>query len=121
MARRIDEFFTPESLVDAQKLLEEELERENDSNADPNRSRTLPSQLRHKNGHWVWLESSLTFIRDASMKPVGVLGVTRDITERKNFGRADQASGDARSINGSAQFAIGQRSHVRGNEYGSPL
>lgn len=84
MARRIDEFFTPESLVDAQKLLEEELERENDSNADPNRSRTLPSQLRHKNGHWVWLESSLTFIRDASMKPVGVLGVTRDITERKN-------------------------------------
>ncbi|HOO35502.1 MAG TPA: PAS domain S-box protein [Smithella sp.] len=83
MARKIDEFFTPESLVDAQKLLAEELERENDPTADPNRSRTLPSHLRHKNGHWVWLESSLTFIRDASMKPIGVLGVTRDITERK--------------------------------------
>ncbi|MGD0280314.1 MAG: diguanylate cyclase, partial [Smithella sp.] len=79
----IDQFFTAESFAMAEKLLAEELETDKDPSADPNRIRTLQTEHCHKNGHMVWLESSLTFIRDASMRPTGILGVSRDITERK--------------------------------------
>lgn len=83
MAKPFDQFYTPESLLTAQKALMEELETDTNPNADPNRIRTLQTEHYHKNGNLVWLESSLTFIRDAEMKPVGILGVSRDITERK--------------------------------------
>jgi diguanylate cyclase (GGDEF)-like protein/PAS domain S-box-containing protein len=83
MAQKIDQFFTPESLVMAQTVLREELEIEKNPSADPNRIHTFQSEHRHKNGTLVWLESSITIIRDASMKPIGILGVSRDITERK--------------------------------------
>jgi diguanylate cyclase (GGDEF)-like protein/PAS domain S-box-containing protein len=83
MAQTIDQFFSPESLVMAGKLIVEELEIDKDQNADPNRIRMFQSEHYRKNGTLVWLESSLTFIRDASMKPIGILGVSRDITERK--------------------------------------
>jgi diguanylate cyclase (GGDEF)-like protein/PAS domain S-box-containing protein len=83
MAKTFDQFFTPESLVITKKALMEELEIDNDPKADPNRIRTLQSEHYHKNGQLVWLESSITFIRDAEMKPVGILGVSRNITERK--------------------------------------
>jgi diguanylate cyclase (GGDEF)-like protein/PAS domain S-box-containing protein len=83
MAQSIDQFFTPESLVGAKKVLVGELETDKNPNADPNRIRTFQSEHRHKNGTLVWLESSITMIRDASMKPIGILGVSRDITERK--------------------------------------
>lgn len=83
MAKTFDQLFTPGSLAMAKKMLMEELETDKNLNADPNRIRTFQSEHYHKNGHLVWLESSLTFIRDAEMKPVGILGVSRDITERK--------------------------------------
>ena len=79
----IDQFFTTESFAIAEKLLTEELETDKDPSADPNRIRTLQTEHYHKNGHLVWLESSITFIRDAAMRPTGILGVSRDITERK--------------------------------------
>jgi len=83
LEKSFDYFFTPESLVMAQKLLAKELETDKDPHADPNRILTLQSELYRKDGRLVWLESSLTFIRDESLKPVGILGVSRDITERK--------------------------------------
>jgi diguanylate cyclase (GGDEF)-like protein/PAS domain S-box-containing protein len=83
MAQTIDHIFTPESLVVAGKLLVEELKKDKDPKADPNRIRTFQSEHYHKNGTLVWMESSLIFIRDASMKPISILGVSRDITERK--------------------------------------
>jgi PAS domain-containing protein len=45
MARKIDEFFTPESLVDAQKLLAEELEtrKRSDRRSEPQSNTSIPS------------------------------------------------------------------------------
>lgn len=83
MAKTFDQLFTPESLMMAKKMLREELETDKNPNADPNRIRTFQSEHYHKNGHLIWLESSLTFIRDTELKPIGILGVSRDITERK--------------------------------------
>ena len=83
MKLTIDQFFTFESLETVKTTLLEELTTDQDPGTDPNRIRTLQSENYHKNGHIVWLESSLTFVRNASMKPIGILGVSRDITERK--------------------------------------
>ncbi|PKN52719.1 MAG: hypothetical protein CVU55_05690 [Deltaproteobacteria bacterium HGW-Deltaproteobacteria-13] len=47
------------------------------------RKRSLELEARHKDGHTVWIENTLSFIRDENGKPVSILGETRDITERK--------------------------------------
>ncbi|PKN37886.1 MAG: hypothetical protein CVU62_09205 [Deltaproteobacteria bacterium HGW-Deltaproteobacteria-2] len=83
-ALKIDQFFTPESLIAATKVLAEELQTDKDPDADPNRIRTFQTEHYHKDGKTIWVESSITFIRDAYMKPIGILGVSRDITERRN-------------------------------------
>ena len=82
-ALKIDQFFTPESLIAATEMLAEELQTDKDPDADPNRIRTFQTEHYHKDGKTIWVESSITFIRDAYMKPIGILGVSRDITERR--------------------------------------
>ena len=49
----------------------------------PDARRSLELEARHKDGHVVWIENTLSFIRDENGKPVSILGETRDITERK--------------------------------------
>lgn len=57
-----------------------------DASKDPPpapRKRSLELEARHKDGHAVWIENTLSFIRDENGKPVSILGETRDISERK--------------------------------------
>ncbi|MFG6495998.1 PAS domain S-box protein [Fictibacillus sp. UD] len=44
---------------------------------------TVQFRLQHKDGHYVWLETSCKSIADDSGKVVEIIGVTRDISERK--------------------------------------
>jgi len=60
-----------------------ELAIEKVTNKDINRSRTLELEFIHKNGSRIWGEVTMTFLRDQKNKAVGILGVARDITERK--------------------------------------
>jgi putative nucleotidyltransferase with HDIG domain len=46
-------------------------------------SRTLQLEVRRKDGTTVWTETKFSFIRDENQRPVAILGVARDITERK--------------------------------------
>ena len=39
--------------------------------------------MSRKDGTTVWVETKSSFIRDENQRPVGIMGVTRDITERK--------------------------------------
>jgi diguanylate cyclase (GGDEF)-like protein/PAS domain S-box-containing protein len=48
-----------------------------------NESRTIPLEVMRKDGTTVWTEVKFSFIRDKNQQPVGILGVTRDITERR--------------------------------------
>ncbi len=64
-------------------ILEAELSREHQPGSDPNRYRTIEVDLLCKDGTSVPTEVRMTFIRDEMGKPVGVLGVTRDIRARK--------------------------------------
>jgi PAS domain S-box-containing protein len=46
-------------------------------------SSTLELEMRRKNGSTLWAEVTASFILGEDNTPVGILGVTRDITERK--------------------------------------
>lgn len=46
-------------------------------------TKTVPFRLQHKDGHYVWLETSCKSITDDTGKVVEIIGVTRDISDRK--------------------------------------
>lgn len=83
MELTIEQTLSPESTEQTMKILQEELARETEEGIDLKRSRTLEMQVLKKDGTSLWTEMTLSFIRNAEGKPVGILGVTRDIAERK--------------------------------------
>ncbi len=70
------------------ELLQEAAVLERTPGVNPFRSRTLELELIRKDGSTVWTETTITFLRNAEGKPVEVLGVTRDITARKQAAEA---------------------------------
>jgi len=83
MAKPMQEIFTRVSFKLAAELLKEELGIENREQKDLVRSRTLDLELIHKDGSLVPVEVKYTFLRDAQGRPVEVLAIARDISERK--------------------------------------
>ena len=64
----------PESLVDIQQALGRML-------ADPHQAQVITGRTRHKDGHWVWLQTSARLVFENEI-PVAVISVSRDVTER---------------------------------------
>jgi len=83
MAKPMQEIFTTVSFKLTTELLKEELGRENRAQKDPARSRTLELELIRKDSSLVPVEVKYTFLRDAQGRPVEVLAIARDISERK--------------------------------------
>ncbi len=77
MQERMDE----PSLNKALQMLDDELT--HDAERPPGRSRAMELREHCKNGGWIETEIKVTFIRGADGRPTGLLGVTRDITQRK--------------------------------------
>ena len=75
------------------KALGEELATENMDEKDLSRSRTLELENYRSDGSTIWVEDRMTFLRDPDGRPAGILGVTRDITERR---RAEEALRETR-------------------------
>ncbi|MBN1496512.1 MAG: PAS domain S-box protein [Spirochaetes bacterium] len=63
----------------------DEIERDRLPGTDPERVRTIELKQVHKNGSIVWVEMNLRFLRDAAGRPDRILGVSRDITDRKRY------------------------------------
>ena len=74
-----------ESLQRAALILAEELQ--HDEERGPDRHISLDLDLFHKDGSVKCLETSLSFIRDENGNPVGIHGLSRDITDRKRAER----------------------------------
>jgi PAS domain S-box-containing protein len=79
---------TPSSWDLVVKTLSEVMELEKIKQVGLNESRTIPLEMKRKDGTTVWTEVKFSFIRDKDQQPVGILGVTRDITERKRVQEA---------------------------------
>ncbi|MEE9224376.1 MAG: ATP-binding protein, partial [Thermoplasmata archaeon] len=67
------------------KALENEIDRGNFNPDDYSKSVTLELELYHRNGSKVWTETEGSFLRNQDGELEGVLGVTRNITERKEM------------------------------------
>jgi len=85
LAQTVGEVMPPESFDLMMKVFEEELEIEAAGTANPERSRTVEVEEYRKDRSRIWIENVLSFLRDEKNRPVAVLGVSRDMTERKRL------------------------------------
>ena len=88
MAFSFDDAYTPASIEVARSALAEELAIEKTGNADPLRVRTLELEGFCKDHSRIWTEAKMSFLRDKTGRPVGIFGISRDITERKQVERS---------------------------------
>ncbi|MBP6992378.1 MAG: PAS domain S-box protein [Spirochaetes bacterium] len=83
MELSIDRYLPPESLERMRQKMAEGMGRVKNPDYDRNTFVTFDVEQIRKDGSRVWTEISARFIWDESGKPVGGIGVTRDISERK--------------------------------------
>ncbi len=83
LARTMKDTILPEDLSQVLEIFREELELEKSGTADPNRSRTIKHREYCKDGSIIWVEQRITALRDADGNMIGLLGINRDITDRK--------------------------------------
>jgi diguanylate cyclase (GGDEF)-like protein/PAS domain S-box-containing protein len=79
----LEEVITPESVQNVQMKFLEELQRDEDSASDPNRPVTIEVEYYRKDCSTVWMENIMSAIRGPDGAIVGIHGVSRDITLRK--------------------------------------
>jgi PAS domain S-box-containing protein len=81
-AMKLEDLLPPDSYSTAGAVLAEELQAER---REPGRPRERSLELKHyaQDGSVRWVEVSVTLLRDRENRPSGLLGVTRNIAERK--------------------------------------
>lgn len=87
IGKSLGELLTHESYLKAKEIYAEELALEMPGYVERYRSRTFELEFNLPDGSTMWMEIRASFLRDAEGKPIGILGVTRDIEDRK---RAEQ-------------------------------
>jgi two-component system cell cycle sensor histidine kinase/response regulator CckA len=78
-------FLAPESLATAAQVMMEELEIEKQKDKALFRNRTFQVRYLTKDGRRGWAEVKTAFVRDRETRPIGIVGISRDITERKRM------------------------------------
>lgn len=100
MTQPPEEIFDGGSLARARAWLSQEIHRDEDPGVDPDRSRVVELRVPHKDGSLVWTEARVRFLRDEAGRPTGIVGVSRDIRERKEAEqRLRKAMGELRRSN----------------------
>jgi PAS domain S-box-containing protein len=74
---------TPQQYAKDRAMTEEELAKAANPQYDRNTTYTFESEELRKDGSTFWAEVSASFLWSDDGKPVGIIGTTRDITERK--------------------------------------
>ena len=85
LAMPLDQIMKKESLDNALAVLGEELA--HDAERDPFRNKALELDSLCIDGKYIETEIKVTFIRNCEGVPTGLLGITRDITQRKRLER----------------------------------
>ena len=73
----------PDSLKKIRQTFMEELRRDKEDGADLDRSILIAVEYYRKDGSTVWMENRVQAIRDSKNAIVGMMGISRDITERR--------------------------------------
>ena len=90
---KMRQLFTADSYRKVVETFMKELEKAMNSKPPPTGTNYIMElEAYHKDGHKIWIENRLHFIRDKNGKPVSLLGETRDITDRKLAQEALKAS-----------------------------
>jgi PAS domain S-box-containing protein len=125
LAQSLEETLTTASYDTVSKIALEELVVEEGGGGDTDRSRIVEAELKCKDGSAVWVEVQATFLRDARGKAMGILGVSRDISERKRAeedlqrahaeleARVEQRTAELRETNSLLIQEIGRRQQVQ--------
>jgi PAS domain S-box-containing protein len=83
LSHRFEEMVTPASLETARNLLAQVASLPESELRDPGLTRTVELEYLCKDGSTVWTEARVSFQHDQDGWPVALVGVTRDISERK--------------------------------------
>ena len=83
LALSMEQTLSPLSLAKVSAILEAELAAENKPGVDPQRSKRVEIEHSLKGGGYTWAEATVSFVRDRNGTPTAIMGVTRDISERK--------------------------------------
>ena len=81
----LDKGLTPDSYTLAMAELTEELGRDRDPGVNQERIRLFEFQESCKDGSIISTEARIKFLRDVNGLPTGLLGITRDVTDRKRM------------------------------------
>lgn len=81
--KKIEKKHPTDSLRIIQSAFIEELEKEKDPNIDKKRTRIIEVELYKADGSKIYVSTHLSFIRGENGNPIGIQGITRDITKRK--------------------------------------
>ena len=93
LKQTMDQILTPESYQKAKTILDRELTLELSGHRHgPNWSFTSELEMIRKDGSTVWTEATMNIVYNKNGEPSGIMGVTRDITERKHAEEALRSS-----------------------------
>jgi PAS domain S-box-containing protein len=89
---RASETMTPSSWDMSVRTLSEFMEMEKSGQRENKNPQMFELEMKRKDGSTVWTEIKVSFIRDENQWPRGLIGVSRDITNRKRVEEALQDS-----------------------------
>jgi len=85
MAQSVEKSMPPFSLSKVTQILDEEIRLEREGSVNPNRSRIVQLENYRKDGTIFPMETVVSFMRNSAGQAIAIVGVNRDITERKRI------------------------------------
>ena len=83
MSQKPEQILTPASLHKFLEMAANIIPAEKDGTAQVSAYPTMELEQYHKNGSTIWVELSFSFLKDFTNKSIGIVTVSRDVTQRK--------------------------------------
>jgi PAS domain S-box-containing protein len=104
------EMVTPRQALKAAAMFEDDVRKAMEPHYDHNSIRTLESEELRKDGSVFWAEVNAAFLWSDDGKPMGIIGITRNITERKRAEEALRRSdAEIRQLNAELELRVSDR------------